>query len=111
MEGKRITKLSIPTKARDATDPWGHYGHQSIDIPLEPGIEFYLIKTCHLLNKWPDCYSFSDKPGRTNSSREERVYGWLGTTNDIHNEALGKYRLDAFEELKAKIVLHITRIE
>ncbi len=30
-------------------------------------------------------------PGRTNQSNEERIEGWLGTTNDIHYEAHGEY--------------------
>ncbi len=31
------------------------------------------------------------KPGHTNMSGEEKVKGWLGTTNDWNHEALGEF--------------------
>lgn len=36
-------------------------------------------------------YTLQDTPGRTNQSREERVEGWLGTTNDWYEYAHGAY--------------------
>jgi hypothetical protein len=37
--------------------------------------------------------TYSDRPGRTNMSHEERVSGWLGCTNDVHETALGEYEI------------------
>ena len=36
-------------------------------------------------------YTIQTTPGRTNMSHEERINGWLGTTNDWHVAAHGEY--------------------
>lgn len=45
-----------------------------------------------------------DTPGTTNQSGEERIKGWLGTTNDIDAEALGEFasRTDLEAYLRAE---------
>jgi len=41
------------------------------------------------------------RPGRTNMSREERTDGWLGTTNDTAEHALGEF--ETIKEARAAI--------
>lgn len=70
---------------------------QDIDevcIPIQPGQEFYLIEISHLHKGWSR-RRFDNHPGRTNMSHEERIDGWLGTTNDIQSMALGHWRIDS----------------
>lgn len=39
-----------------------------------------------------DWWVLSEEPGRTNQSHEERVTGWLGTTNGVCEEAVCRVR-------------------
>jgi len=44
-----------------------------------------------------------DKPGRTNLSNEERVEGWLGTTDNRDRTALGEFtKAEALAYLRAQ---------
>jgi hypothetical protein len=52
----------------------------------EPG-RYYLILWSP--QQGPDMYSLSSEPGRTNMSREPRLHGWLGTTNNTARYAEG----------------------
>lgn len=38
-------------------------------------------------------YTFRATPGRTNLSHEERVKGWLGSTDNVNRYALGRYEV------------------
>lgn len=60
---------------------------------------FYLIETNYVgpnqdQNADADAVRIQTKPGRTNSSHEERTEGWLGTTNDWAEYARGKYETE-----------------
>ena len=61
----------------------------------EVGSRGYLIGTTNVSpNAVRSGYSteyhhLADQPGRTNMSNEERLRGWLGTTNDIQEYAYG----------------------
>jgi hypothetical protein len=66
--------------------------------------KFYLIKREDVGPNGMDedpIYEIHNAPGRTNSSREERTEGWLGTTNDISRHALGEFDsvLEAVREI------------
>jgi hypothetical protein len=52
-------------------------------------------------------YHFSVRPGRTNMSHEERVKGWLGTTNDVYRSALGYFEVTGHSSTH----LHLREIE
>jgi hypothetical protein len=41
-------------------------------------------------------YTYSHRPGQTNMSHEERIDGWLGCTDGVHQTALGKYEIIGF---------------
>lgn len=54
-----------------------------------------------LPNEWVEIIS---QPGRTNLSHEERTDGWLGTTNDVYECAIGEFETleAAREELQTR---------
>lgn len=56
------------------------------------GLEFYLTETTNTNNgdTWREMLS---RPGRTNMSHEERVSGFLGSTNNLSKDALGLWRI------------------
>lgn len=51
--------------------------------------------------EWGTGYGVYRTPGRTNSSHEERIDGWLGTTRDISSSAHGEF--DSLEEAEKYI--------
>jgi hypothetical protein len=64
---------------------------------IRPGVEFYLVISSHLQGASffgaGRQVQYFRTPRRTNLSGEIRIEGWLGTNNDWHNEALGKWRV------------------
>jgi hypothetical protein len=69
---------------------------------------YYVISTCYVgpnpqqkLNL--DTIGIYTVPGRTNSSREIRTNGWLGTTNDWSKFAYGEF--ETIEDARAEIML------
>lgn len=38
-------------------------------------------------------YYICAEPQRTNSSREERIFGWLGTNDNVEHFALGRFQV------------------
>lgn len=70
---------------------WAHWSWQH-DRPAI-GDTVYLIATDDLNTSAPEQLWAQHMPGRTNQSREVRVNGWLGTTNNIHRSARGRGRI------------------
>lgn len=71
---------------------------------------YYRIKHVKVQDMGPtdDYYVIQTTPGRTNSSREERVEGWLGQTNDWSAYAEGEYA--TLEEAAKGIPDHYERL-
>jgi hypothetical protein len=65
-----------------------------VHVPIQPGQEFYLIEISHIHKGW-ERRRFDDRPGKTNMSHEEKLSGWLDTTNDVALEARGHWRIDS----------------
>ena len=68
---------------------------------------FYVISEEYVgpdLNKRLNSHTvwISTEPGRTNMSNEERIDGWLGTTNDWYRSAHGEYA--TLDEARAAVV-------
>jgi hypothetical protein len=69
------------------------------DVCVTVGTSYYAYTSAwhagacpgHLVGK--TLVGLSDRPLQTNSSHEERVLGWLGTTSNVDNYALGKVRI------------------
>ena len=61
------------------------------EVP-EPGYEFYLVEI-YFTNTGETRIDGYSKPQLTNVSREPRVSGWLGCTNNVDETAVGKYRV------------------
>lgn len=40
-------------------------------------------------------YELREEPGRTNMSHEQRIVGWLGTTDNVYRYAMGRYEVVA----------------
>ena len=64
---------------------------------LKPGQRRYLIGHSDVMGRRGDTLEFVAKPGRTNQSGEARVWGWLGTTNGHHQEAMGLWEILAVD--------------
>lgn len=54
--------------------------------------DYFLLLRSHTLRD-DEYYVLSENPGLTNMSREERLSGWLGTTNDVALYAEGAVRV------------------
>lgn len=58
------------------------------DDCLAVGDAGFLVERSHALQGWRR-YSLDSLPAHTNQSRQPRLYGWCGTTNDISVQAHG----------------------
>jgi hypothetical protein len=83
------------------------------EVPT-PGYEFYMVDVTwtNTGDTRRDGYT---KPQRTNRSGEERVSGWLGTTDNISLQAMGKYRVDEVlselpQEFQQGVLVNIKKI-
>jgi hypothetical protein len=71
------------------------------------GCRFYVIASEHLGRANFTTYLLQEEPGRTNMSHEPRVRGWLGTTDNVHHEALGYYEVTG----QSSTHLHLREVE
>lgn len=65
------------------------------DLPSwvpQPGYEFYMVDISFNNRGEQRRDGYSD-PQRTNMSREIRVSGWLGETDNVSRQAIGKFRV------------------
>ena len=58
----------------------------------EIGHQFYLI-SLYFTNLGTSRLDSFSEPQRTNMSRDIRIKGWLGTTDNVDKEALGKFQV------------------
>ena len=65
-----------------------------IDWVPDVGHEFHLVEK-FWTNTGESRLDGHSETQRTNQSRELLVEGWLGTTDNIHKEGLGRYRVVA----------------
>ena len=72
------------------TRTYAVYGYDAIRAAesFAPGQTVYPIHYTHI-HRGGEWYGVWAQPGRTNMSHEERLTGWLGTTNDVQATALG----------------------
>lgn len=62
------------------------------DDSLAVGDSGFLIERHHTLKGWRR-YSLDPLPAHTNQSRQPRLYGWCGTTDDVAVHAHGMARV------------------
>jgi hypothetical protein len=73
-------------------------GEYDVRLEIQPavGVEFYLIEVDDTSRGTGWLY-LTKHAGRTNLSHERRVYGFLGSTNNISSEAKGRWRIERVE--------------
>ena len=65
------------------------------DYALLLGAEGFLVECSDLTRSGcPTTCRLHDTPSRANQSREPRLYGWCGTTNNVSVTALGVWRVE-----------------
>lgn len=106
MEGE-LRKRALERLAKDAGHTWGNapsIGRWLCAVAdekiKEDKMAYYAILSDNLNE--PDSLEsiyFLMEPGRTNLSGEQRVDGWLGTTDDIYQVALGLFDADGARAL------------
>lgn len=67
------------------------------EITLKPGTYYLLLRSPQ---QGDDSYHLRREPGRTNSSHETRLHGWLGTTNNVAWYAEGCVRVNEDGRIK-----------
>jgi hypothetical protein len=70
---------------------------------------FYVIESEHNLKEDEHLLTIQTCPGRTNQGREAKLNGWLGTTNDLAEYALGRFA--TLEEARNAVMSHSAILE
>lgn len=67
------------------------------DDRLAVGDSGFLIERSNPVQGWRR-YSLESLPAHTNQSRQPRLYGWCGTTDDVSVQALGMAQVQRIAE-------------
>lgn len=78
----------------DGVDVQMEEGNESEDGELVPG-KYFVVEVLHILKPGLHHMELRYWPGITNQSREQRLQGWLGNTNDIYRCAHGAVEIYA----------------
>jgi len=77
-----------------------HQGKGDREMHKKQTREYYAIFSTNVdVRNSTEFITLAETPGRTNMSRDERVVGWLGTTDGHYQEALGVFDEDGAREL------------